>query len=85
MPYLKYYSTFYLSHKCKNMMFCAAGCSPAGSGAEQQETETTEQPEQQGAPETRAAQGRQPPQSNSTKVTLQGSENSGYTGDWRMS
>lgn len=48
------------------------GCSSAESGAEQPETETTEEPDQQGAPETRAAQGKQPPQSNSTKVTRPG-------------
>lgn len=51
------------------MLVCAAGFSPAAGGAEQQETETTEQPDQQGAPEGRAAQGKQPPQSNSSKVT----------------
>ncbi|XP_044032059.1 ras-responsive element-binding protein 1 isoform X2 [Siniperca chuatsi] len=44
------------------------GCSPAASGAEQPETETAEQPDQQGAPETSAAQGKPPPQSNSSKV-----------------
>ncbi len=51
------------------MLVCAAGCSPAADPADQQETETTEQPDQQGVPETRAVQGKQPPQSNSTKVT----------------
>ncbi|XP_040921551.1 ras-responsive element-binding protein 1 isoform X2 [Toxotes jaculatrix] len=44
------------------------GCSPAENDAEQLETETTEQPEQKEAPETRPAQGKQPPLSNSTKV-----------------
>nr|XP_046228130.1 ras-responsive element-binding protein 1 isoform X2 [Scatophagus argus] len=43
-------------------------CSPAASGAELQEKETTEQSDQQGATVTRAAQGKQPPQNNSTKV-----------------
>lgn len=52
------------------MLVCAAGCSPAAGRAEQQEIETTEQPDQQGAPETRAVQGKQLPQSNSTKVKL---------------
>ncbi len=52
------------------MLVCAAGCSPAASSAEQQETEATVQPDQQGAPETKAAQGKQAPQSNSTKVAL---------------
>lgn len=53
-----------------NKFICAAGCSPAAGFAEQQETETTEQPDQQRTPETTAAQGKQLPQSNSTKVTL---------------
>lgn len=44
-----------------------AGSTAAGA-AEKQEPETTEQPEQQGEPEPRAAQGKQLPQSNSTKV-----------------
>ncbi|XP_039982905.1 ras-responsive element-binding protein 1 isoform X2 [Xiphias gladius] len=44
------------------------GCSPADNSAEQSETEATEQPDQQGAPETRAAQGKQPPLSSSAKV-----------------
>ncbi|XP_067341511.1 ras-responsive element-binding protein 1 isoform X2 [Channa argus] len=44
------------------------GCSPAASSEEQQETETIEQPDQPGTPETTAAQGKQVPQSNSTKV-----------------
>ncbi|XP_051241674.1 ras-responsive element-binding protein 1 isoform X2 [Dicentrarchus labrax] len=44
------------------------GCSPAESVAEQPETETTEQPDQQRAPESRAAQGKQPPLSSSSKA-----------------
>ncbi|XP_074549207.1 ras-responsive element-binding protein 1 isoform X2 [Halichoeres trimaculatus] len=39
------------------------GCTP-----EQQETNATEQPDQQGAAETRTAAGKQPPQSSSTKA-----------------
>ncbi|XP_056219926.1 ras-responsive element-binding protein 1 isoform X2 [Seriola aureovittata] len=44
------------------------GCSPSESGAEQSESDATDQPEQQGAPETAAAPGKQPPLTNSTKV-----------------
>ncbi|XP_071340466.1 ras-responsive element-binding protein 1 isoform X3 [Trachinotus anak] len=44
------------------------GCSPAENDAEQLETEATEQPDQQAAPEPTAAQGKQPPASNSTKA-----------------